>query len=131
MTLLDTHAWVWWAGDPGRLSRKARRAITAAIERGRLYVSSISAWEVALLVATGRLRLTLDVEAWVARAEALPFLEFVPVDNRIAVRATRLPGTLHNDPADRMIIATALTLGAEVVTKDEKLRSYPHVRTVW
>ena len=131
MTLLDTHAWVWWISDPASVSRRARRAIEAAMPRGRLYVSSISVWEVALLVARDRLRLTMDVESWIARSEALPFLNFVPVDNRIAIRSTRLPGTLHDDPADRMIVATALALGAELVTKDQKIRRYGHVRTIW
>lgn len=131
MIVLDTHAWVWWASEPGRLSRRARRAVDRAMRDGRLFVSSISVWEVALLVATDRLRLTMDVESWIARAEALPFLNFVPVDNRIALRSTRLPGPLHSDPADRMIIATSVVLGAELVTKDDKIRSYAHVRTLW
>jgi PIN domain nuclease of toxin-antitoxin system len=105
--------------------------VDRAVRDGRLYVSCISVWEVALLVATGRLRLTMDVESWIARSEALPFLNFVPVDNRIALRSTQLPGALHRDPADRMIIATTVVLGAELVTKDDKLRRYAHVRTLW
>jgi PIN domain nuclease of toxin-antitoxin system len=129
--LLDTHAWVWWISDPRTVSRGARRAIEAAVARGQLHVSSISVWEIALLVARKRLRLTMDVASWIARSEALPFLTFVPVDNRIALRSTALPGPLHDDPADRMIIATALALGAELVTRDEKIHGYGHVRTVW
>jgi PIN domain nuclease of toxin-antitoxin system len=84
-----------------------------------------------MLLRKGRLELAMPVEDWVSRSEALPFLQFVPFDNRIALRSNRLPGTLHEDPADRAIIATALTLGAPLVTKDAKIRDYPHVRTVW
>ncbi|UCF20458.1 MAG: type II toxin-antitoxin system VapC family toxin, partial [Gemmatimonadota bacterium] len=88
-------------------------------------------WEVAQLVARGRLELTMDVADWIARSESLPFIHFAPVDNRIAVRATRLLGDLHSDPADRIILSTALVLGAPLVTRDERLWHYPHVETIW
>ena len=94
-------------------------------------VSSISVWEVAQLVSRGRLELTMDVTDWIAKSESLPFLQFVPVDNRIALRSTRLPEPFHADPADRIIVATALSLGGTLVTKDDKLRRYQHVPTTW
>ncbi len=131
MILLDTHAWVWWVHNPQELSSAANSAIDAAREASAVYVSSMSVWEVALLVAKGRLQLTMGVEDWIIRSEALPFLNFIPVDNGIAVRSTTLPGTLHSDPADRIIIASALTLGVAIVTKDEKIKRYRHVETVW
>ena len=84
-----------------------------------------------MLVSKGRLRLSMDVRDWVIRSEALPFLTFVPVDNAIAVQSTRLTGALHGDPADRIIIATAQSLGAELVTKDDKIRAYPYLKTIW
>jgi len=84
-----------------------------------------------LLVAKGRLQLTMDATQWIGRSESLPFLGFIPVDNAIAVQSVNLPGPLHQDPADRIIIATAVTLGASVVTKDEKILNYPHVNTIW
>ena len=84
-----------------------------------------------MLVAHGRLELTLDVADWVAKSEALPFLVFVPVTNAIAIRSVRLAGRFHEDPADRIIVATAMTMGARVVSKDAKIRAYPHVEAVW
>ena len=78
-----------------------------------------------------RIELSMSAEDWIARSEAIPFVRFVPVDNRIAVRSVELPPPFHADPADRMIVATALTLGAAVVTKDQKIRPYPHVKTLW
>ena len=131
MILLDTHAWVWWVSGSGQLSAKARDAIERHRQDRSIRVSAISVWEVAQLVARGRLELTMDVDDWVARSEALPFLDFVPVDNRIALRSTRLPEPLHPDPADRMIIATALSIGAPLVTKDRKLHRYEPLSTIW
>jgi PIN domain nuclease of toxin-antitoxin system len=90
-----------------------------------------STWEVAILVSRGRLKLTMSPGDWVAASEALPFFDFVPVSNSIALKSVQLPGDLHNDPADRIIIATAVSLGAVLVTKDEKIRNYPHVKTAW
>jgi len=131
LIVLDTHAWVWWIGRPEEISRGAQEAIDRAMEREEVLISSISAWEVALLVRKGRLRLAMPVEDWIARSEALPFVQFVPVDNPIALRSNHLPGEIHEDPADRIIIATALTLGAPLVTRDTKIRDYPHVETIW
>lgn len=131
MIVLDTHAWVWWVSGSKELSSPAAEAIEEAAADGDLRVSSISAWEVAMLVRAERLELRMDVQDWIAESEGLPFLDFVPVDNRIALHSTALPGSFHADPADRMIVATARTLGAPVVTKDRKIRRYRHVKTVW
>jgi PIN domain nuclease of toxin-antitoxin system len=131
--VLDTHALVWWLADPDRLPRKARARLDRAVTGGEpLRASSISAWEVAMLVARGRrLILTMDVGAWITAAEAVPRLEFVPVDNAITLRAVALPDALGRDPADRIIAATALGLGATLVTGDRQLRGLPPLRTLW
>ncbi|HZX13287.1 MAG TPA: type II toxin-antitoxin system VapC family toxin [Thermodesulfobacteriota bacterium] len=131
MIVLDTHVWVWWVSGVEPLSPKARRTIRAAVDQKAVYISSISVWEVAQLVARSRLQLTMEVTDWVAKSEALPFVHFIPVDNVIALKSLQLPGSLHPDPADRIIIATALTLGFPLVTRDEKITRYPHIRTVW
>lgn len=131
LTLLDTHVWVWWLDDPSRLSDRALSRLEGVLEDGRLHVSSISVWEVAMLVAAGRLELTLDVTDWLARAESLPSFAFVPVDNHVALRSTQLGGPLPADPADRMIVATAESIGAELVTRDRRMRDYLGDRAVW
>jgi PIN domain nuclease of toxin-antitoxin system len=132
MILLDTHALVWWIAEPKRIPVKARRALDAAVKADEaIAVSSISAWEIAMLVARDRLRFTIDADTWLNRVEALPFLAFVPVDNRIAVRSVHLEGFPHRDPADRLIVATALGLGATVVTADRRLRGYRPLVTLW
>lgn len=132
MVVLDTHALVWWVNDSGELSRTAKRAIEAALKSDDgLVVSSISAWEIALLVRRGRLLLTMDVATWLATVAQVPGIRFVPVDNEIAIRATDLPEPLHKDPADRMIVALARHLSAPLVTGDAKIRNYRHVKTIW
>jgi PIN domain nuclease of toxin-antitoxin system len=128
--LLDTHAWVWWASGSRELPARVRRQVQAAFAEARLWVSSISAWEVALLVQRGRLVLRLSVREWVARCESLSGLQFMPVDNAIELRAVELTG-LHSDPADRLIVATAERLGAALVTRDERLRAYTGIATLW
>lgn len=131
MIVLDTHAWIWWASDPDLLSPRARDVIDEATAARDICVSAISVWEVALLVKRDRLELTLEPEEWVRRAEALPFLRFVPVDNGIALRSIRLDDGFHDDPADRIIVATALSLDAPVVTKDRRMHGHPEVAAIW
>ena len=131
MIVLDTHAWIWWVSSPEYLSETAKQTIDEAATGKNIFISSISAWEIAILVSRGRLKLTMTPADWVAASEALPFFDFVPVSNSIALKSVQLPGILHDDPADRIIIATAVSLGATLVTKDEKIRNYPHVKTVW
>ena len=131
MIVLDTHAWVWWVSGSATLPRAASLLLERGMREQTIRVSSISVWEVAQLVSRGRLELTMDVTDWIAKSESLPFLQFVPVDNRIALRSTRLPEPFHADPADRIIVATTLSLGGTLVTKDNKLRRYPNVATSW
>jgi PIN domain nuclease of toxin-antitoxin system len=131
MIVLDTHAWIWFISNPDLLSKRAEKAVAAAVKDKSIMVSSISAWELALLVFKKRLKLTLDVSDWITKSESLPFIQFVPVTNSIAVKSVNLPLPLHPDPADRIIIATALSMGAPLVTKDKKLLGYSHIKTIW
>lgn len=131
MIILDTHAWIWFLSDPDLLSTTARNNIKKAQEREAIYISSISVWEMALLVQKKRLALRIDVSEWISRAESLRFLNFLAIDNSIALKSVNLPPPLHNDPADRIIIASALMLDALLITKDEKILNYPFVNAVW
>jgi predicted nucleic acid-binding protein len=81
-------------------------------------------------VARGRLSLSMDVTPWLAAIEDVDAISFVPVDRKIAVVAVELPGQFHKDPADRIIVATERKLGLPIVTADEKIGRYPHVRTI-
>ena len=131
MIVLDTHAWIWFISNPDLLSKRAKKAVNAAVKDKSILISSISAWELALLVTKNRIKLTLDVTDWIAKSESLPFIQFVPLTNSIAVKSVNLPLPLHPDPADRIIIATALSVGAPLVTKDKKLLDYAPTKTIW
>ena len=131
MIVLDTHAWVWFVSNPELLSKKAKRTIERAVVDNNVFISSISAWEVALLTSKKRLLLSMEVADWIKKSEMLPFVNFIPVDNSIAVKSVNLPQPFHSDPADRIIIATAISLGASLITKDERILKYSHVKTIW
>ena len=82
-------------------------------------------------VRAGRLALSMDVADWLAVVERIEPLRFVAVDNALAVNSVRLPGEFHQDPADRLVVATARRYAVPLVTADEKILAYPHVRTLW
>jgi len=84
-----------------------------------------------MLVAKGRIALSMDIEEWLSVVSQIEAVSFMPVDNEIAVKSVELPGEFHKDPADRIIVATARKLAAPLVTADDKIRGYPHVRTIW
>jgi PIN domain nuclease of toxin-antitoxin system len=131
MIVLDTHVLIWWVAGETKLSRSAASTIKRAQAENGIMISSITAWEIAMLVDRGRLTLTMDVFTWLSTVERISGLRFVPIDNSIAIASVNLPGEFHNDPVDRIIAATARRFGAPLVTQDRRIRSYPHVKTVW
>ena len=131
MIVLDTHALVWWAVGDRRLSAPALRAIKAAAKGGGVFASAISVMEIATAVRRGRLTLRVPFEQWLADLRSLPELRFEPVTAEVASLAGSFDGAMRGDPADRIIAATARTLGARLVTADERLRGLPDVVALW
>lgn len=132
MIVLDTHALVWWINrDVSRLSAAALQAIEVSLNGDGVVASSISAWEIAMLVSKGKLELSMDVLRWLDLASEIEGFRFVPVDNVVAVGSTMLPGDFHADPADRIIVALAREMGAQLITADGKIARYPHVAVLW
>lgn|SRR3989344_8606229 len=131
MIVLDTHVLIWLVSNPEKLSKKAKKLIDNEIKKRPLLVSSISVWEIFMLMQKRRLILTLDSNTWMEKVEQLPFLQFVPIDNTIASKSVILPNLIHQDPADRMIIATARENGATLITSDKKILLYRNVKSVW
>ena len=132
MIVLDTHVLLWWVSGSDELSASAEKAINSTLTQGgEVMVSAISAWEVSMLIEKERLILSMDVESWFDEVSQIDGVRFVPVDNEIGIKATVLPGSFHKDPADRMIVATARKLAVPLVTADEKIRKYEHVKTIW
>lgn len=127
--LLDTHVWCWvLKGEQGVMVSAARQLIDDAARHGRLFVSDISCWEVAVLVSKQRLELGEDVEDWLGHAVHTPGISVVPLTRAVLVRSIRLPGAPHPDPTDRMLMAQAQLLGASLVTCDRSIVTY--ARTV-
>jgi len=131
MILLDTHAWIWWLTNPERLPSKATKAIREAMKNYRVAISSMSVWEIAMLCAKGRLEFATDYREFIRQTEKLAFVQFVAPDNTILVNSVNLPDYAGRDPADRIIIATANHLSATLISKDDTMREYRQVRTLW
>ena len=132
--LLDTHCWVWMHfGMQDRFAEAAHAAVEAAAADDQLLVSPISAWEVGLLVSKQRINLFVDCEQWVREAMSMPGLRLAPLTPSIAVHSTRLPDGFHGDAADRILVATARSEGARLLTKDQRILEYgrhKHVRVL-
>ena len=84
-----------------------------------------------MIVARGRLELDLDVLVWLQQAIASPELGLIPISPQISAMAANLPKSFPGDPADKLIIATALQTKSQLVTKDQRMRSYKPVKSIW
>lgn len=123
--LLDTHVWIWLLnGDAALRGSAAVPVIEQAARQGHVGVAAISVWEVGMLEAKGRIILPMDGLLWVGKALAAPGVHLVPLTPDIAMQSTRLPGTFHGDPADRMLVATARCQGCTLVTRDQRILDY-------
>ena len=123
--MLDTHIWLWWLFAHPMLRRSPiSRIILEAEREHRLRLSSISIWEALLLREAGRIEIKGSVQQWLAEARLKFPVHVIPIDDRIALESRLLPGSFHQDPADRFIIATARTLGLTLVTHDRRILQY-------
>jgi PIN domain nuclease of toxin-antitoxin system len=127
--LLDTHVLLWWALDPEQLSAVARDVVREMEERGG-YASSISIWELGIKVQRGRLELPITVDELALRVQQGRVVELVPVDTTTWLRTLSLAWS-NRDPADRVIVATALMKGVPVLTKDRLLHDFREVECIW
>lgn len=128
--LLDTHALLWWAADDERLPARARRLIASA--RNRVFVSAVSAWELAVKSARehgARVELSVPVARFVPDQLARNGFEPLPVSIAHALAVADLPHH-HADPFDRLLVAQAMSERMTLVSGDERVRAYP-VRVAW
>jgi PIN domain nuclease of toxin-antitoxin system len=130
-TLLDTHAWIWWVTADRRLSRRAKAAITSAATTGDLWLSLISVWEVAKKVEKQQLVFDRPIDQWLDQALSVQGLIVAEITRPILVDSCRLPQSFHGDPADQILVATARHQAAVLITKDQVIRRYAHVQSLW
>lgn len=128
MLLLDTCTLLWLASDQKKLSHAAKKAI---VQRpGSLFVSSISAFEIAIKSRSGKIVLPLPPVDWYNEALDFHCIHEIPVSGVIAAASVELP-LLHNDPCDRIIIATAQLNSMKIVTGDSVIREYAQTVVIW
>lgn len=123
--LLDTHVWVWYVEGLGaKISRDTLGLLREHDRAGRLHVSPLSVWEVARLVARGRLTLSIDLRSWITQATDDASVRTAQLTPAVAVDAALLAGDAPRDPVDRLLIATARALGTTLVTRDAEILAY-------
>lgn len=134
LLLLDTHIWLWWLmAHPALGLSPMRRVIAEAEKDHRLRLSAISLWEAIVLHEAGRIEMKGDVRQWVSEALRKFAVHPIPVDERIAVESRLLPGSFHQDPADRFIVASARIHDLVLATHDRRILEYSasgHVRAI-
>ena len=121
--LLDTCA-ILWTANGDAISADALKAIQKAKNSGNLFLSPVSAWEIGILAQRGRVSLGVSAETYISRVFSRPGVQVAALTPEIAVRACYLPGEFHSDPADRLLIATAILMGLKFVTRDREILRY-------
>lgn len=122
--LLDTHVWIWLMNGDLTLSHTFLKTVARRQKLDDILISAISIWEIGMLVEKKRIRLEMDCLDWIEKLLALPGVRLVPISPRIAIQSTRLPGIVHGDPTDRILIATAVEENAVLATHDQKILEY-------
>ena len=131
MILLDTHVLLWLLLEPQRLSSSAAAAIRKSVRTGGLAIASITLWELAMMIALGRITPRGTPEAWLTELVERSGVVVKEISPAVATLATQFPHDFPADPADRLIAAAARAEGLSLVTRDAKLRGSPILRTVW
>ena len=128
--ILDTHVWIWLMSGEKVFKQSFLHLLSKRKKRPYIYISPISIWEVGVLVEKKRVQLEMDRLEWVENSLEFSDFEIVPITTRIAIQSSRLPGNLHGDPADRLLISTAHESNAVLVTCDQKILQYGKDRYV-
>ena len=119
--LLDTHIWIWWMLEDPRLPKARREALDSLPSNHRPFLADISLWEASLLLSKGRLVIEQDPESWLLLAASPAVVQLCPISPGIAAEMGRLPAEFHQDPADRLIVATARNKHLPLATMDRKI----------
>jgi len=126
--LLDTHTWVWAAENQVKLGVKCRKIL--ADSSNELFISPISTLELAQLISKKRLRLSLHLDKWIEVSVSTLILLTAEFDHKVAQDAYSFQEPFHNDPSDRILVATAMQLGALLVTADKNILRHKWIPTL-
>jgi PIN domain nuclease of toxin-antitoxin system len=121
MVLLDTHIWLWWLLGDGRLKSHEHDIFDELATQRKIAISWVTIWETEMLERKGRIRLLPDFTEWIGTASAPEVCSILPVDVDVVLAQRMLPETFHADPADRLIVATALLSGYALATYDQRI----------
>lgn len=131
MIVVDTHALIWDALAPNRLSATAQRALSEANAGDGLLICDISLWEIAMFIQRGRVQVGVDCQSFINLILQANKTRVQPITPLIATLSVQLPAGINKDPADRLIVATALAENAPLLTADRPLRDANVVTTIW
>ncbi len=131
MIVVDTHALIWDALTPNRLSPQAQAALALANQQDGILIADISLWEIAMLIQRGRIQIATDCHAFLNLLLQANKSRVMPISPQIAAQSMQLPVTINKDPADRLIVATALVENVPLLTADHNLRAAAPVKIIW
>ena len=128
MVLLDTHTLLWWTLDPDKLSKKALERCNEIVNTGS-FISSISIWEIGIKIRNNTIDIGMSIDEYLYKINELKCVEIIPVDEKIWVESIKLNWE-NKDPADRVIVATAISKMIPIISKDEKIKAF-FKKTIW
>lgn len=128
--LLDTHVWIWYCEGSQRIPKKASQ-ILRDISNSPISLAVISPWEAAKKASLGKLTFSIRTQDWIRRGTESLGIEIIPLLPNISYESNYLPQPFHRDPADQIIVATARVCELELITCDQRILDYQHVRTLW
>lgn len=121
MVLLDTHIWLWWLLGEGPLTVDERKKLDFLAENSEIAISWVSIWETEMLERKGRIKLLPDLATWIRQATDTSFCTVLPADIELVIAQRELPEYVHADPADRLIVATAMLADIPLFTYDSRI----------
>ena len=122
--LLDTHVWIWYAIGSNEINQSLRKEIGNAIKNNNVYIAAISLWEISMLESRRCLILEMPCLEWIKNAIDYTHAQILRLSPEIAVESCNLPDAFHDDPADRLIVATARVEALSIVTRDKRILDY-------
>ncbi|WP_341794263.1 type II toxin-antitoxin system VapC family toxin [Rickettsia endosymbiont of Rhinocyllus conicus] len=131
--VLDTHVLLWSLLQPKELSDDIKHKINLAQENSQLFLSSISLWEIAMLSFKKRINIYEPIKDFLNSITDINGLAIKDISSEIAAESISLMDDFHDDPADRIIVATAKCLGATLLTRDQKILTWAklgHIKSI-